>query len=117
MNNEMRMASSIREQYTERKKTKFDELVELDRKVKSPAEIFAYSFGTVGSLVLGTGMCLAMKMIGTSLAFAMPLGIVVGLVGIGMVSVNYFLYEKILKNRKTKYASEILALSNQILNA
>ena len=78
--NESKIAAAIREEYTEKKPNKLGELVELDRKVKRPAEIFAYSFGTVGSLVLGAGMCLAMKVIGNM----MPLGIVIGAVGIGV---------------------------------
>ncbi len=101
----------IRAQYTPTQTTKLDELKALDRRVKRPAEIFAYTFGSVGALVLGTGMCLAMKVIGN----LMPLGIAIGVVGIAMVSANYFFYKKILKNRKEKHAKEIFALSNEIL--
>ncbi|MBQ8308894.1 MAG: dihydropteridine reductase [Clostridia bacterium] len=102
----------IREQYEERQATKFDELCELDRKVKRPAEIFAYAFGSIGSLVLGTGMCLAMKVIGDMMA----LGIAIGLVGIGMVSVTYSLYKGILGSRKKKYSTQIFELSDSLLN-
>ena len=102
----------IREQYAEKRVTKFDELKALDKKVKRPAEIFAYTFGVVGALVLGTGMCLAMKVIGDMMA----LGIVIGVVGIGMVSETYALYQKILKARKRKYSADILALSDELLN-
>ena len=102
----------IREQYAEKRVTKFDELKALDKKVKRPAEIFAYTFGVGGALVLGTGMCLAMKVIGDMMA----LGIVIGVVGIGMVSVTYALYQKILKARKRKYSADILALSDELLN-
>ena len=111
-NNEMQAVEKIRAQYTEQKKTKLDELKELDERVKRPAEIFAYTFGVVGALVLGTGMCLAMKVIGDMMA----LGIVIGVVGIGMVSVTYALYQKILKARKRKYSADILALSDELLN-
>lgn len=106
-----KIAENIREQYTEKKKTKLHDLLELDRKVKRPAEIFAYVFGVIGALVLGLGMCLAMEVIGDM----MIVGIVIGVVGIAMVSANYFLYAKILASRKSKYAGEILALSNEIL--
>ena len=44
------------------------------------------------------------------------LGIVVGVVGIAMVSVNYFLYQAILKARKKKYADRILKMSAGLLN-
>ena len=116
MRNEKVIAENIKNQYAVREKTKLDKLVELDKKVKTPAEVFAYGFGVVGALTLGAGMSLAMKVIGTSLPFAMPLGIAVGVVGLAMVGANYFLYKKILESRKAKYGKEILALSNQILN-
>ncbi len=108
----MTTVERIRAQYAPVQKTKLDELKELDKRVKRPANIFAYTFGTIGALVLGTGMCLAMKVIGNM----MPLGIVIGLVGIGMVSVNYLAYQKILRSRKKKYAKEIFALSDELLN-
>ena len=43
-------------------------------------------------------------------------GIVIGLVGIGMVSVTYALYKKILNTRRARYASQILALSDELLH-
>ena len=48
-------------------------------------------------------------------ALAMPIGICVGVVGLAMVSVNYFIYKSILKRRKDKYRAEILELSSRIL--
>jgi hypothetical protein len=108
----MKAIERIRASYTEREMTKFDELKELDRRVKRPAEIFAYVFGSVSSLVLGTGMSLAMKVIGNSMA----LGIGVGLLGILLVSVNYPIYKRILQSRKNKYAKQIFELSDGLLN-
>jgi glycogen synthase len=116
MTAEMKTVEKIRASYAQKKMTKFDELKELDKKVKLPAEVFAYVFGSVSSLVLGTGMCLAMKVIGTSLTFAMPLGICVGLLGILGVSVNYSIYKNLLTKRKQKYAEKIFVLSDELLN-
>lgn len=109
---ELRSVEKIRNQYTQAEVTKLDELKALDRKVKRPASVFAYVFGTVGSLVLGTGMCLAMKIIGDLMA----LGIVVGLAGIAMVSSTYAIYKAILKSRRKKYSSQILEISDDLLN-
>ena len=109
---ENKTVERIRGQYLPTQKSKLDELKDLDRKVKRPAEIFAYTFGSLSSLVLGTGMCLAMKVIGDMMIF----GIGVGLVGIALVTANYFLYKKILQSRKQKYAKEILQLSDALLN-
>ena len=116
MKSEKVIVESIKSQYMRKEKRKLDELIDLDRKVKMPAEIFAYSFGIVGALTMGAGMSLTMKVIGASLPFAMPLGVVVGMIGLVMVGANYFLYNKILYKRKMKYGNMILALSNEILN-
>lgn len=113
MNNdfERQVAENIRASYVPHEETKVEKLQKLDRKVSRPAEIFAYIFGVVGSLVLGVGMCLAMKVIGD----LMPLGVVVGLVGIAMVSVNYLIYNKILKTRRKKFEKQVLALSEEVI--
>lgn len=114
--NQEQYANKIRSQYEERGVTKMDELRALDKKVKAPANIFAYAFGTVGSLVLGTGMCLAMKVIGAALPFGVALGVGVGIVGIGMVSVNYFIHGAILKTRRKKYSDQVMALTDELLD-
>ena len=116
MTTQTKTIQQIRADYVEKEVTKLDELKALDRKVKRPAEIFAYTFGAISSLVLGTGMSLAMKVIGATLSFAMPLGICVGVVGIALVCVNYPIYKHILKSRKQKYSQQILALSDSLLN-
>ena len=112
----MKAAEKIRQGYVEKGETKLDKLKAMDRRVKRPAEIFAYTLGSVSSLVLGTGMSLAMKVIGTTLSFAMPLGIGIGLVGLFLVSVNYPLYKRILQKRKNAYAKQIFELSDSLLN-
>lgn len=114
MNNEKEIIEKIKSNYETKNKeqTKLDELKELDKKVKNPAKIFSYIYGTIGTLILGTGMCLAMKVIGD----AMALGIVVGVVGIAMVSTAYPIFQKILNKRKAKYGDEIIAKSNALLN-
>ena len=113
MNNEIKTVERIRADYTEQAPTKVDELKALDKKVKRPAAIFAYIFGTVGSLVLGTGMCLAMKVIGDM----MIAGIGIGLAGIAMVSLTYPIYKGLLARRRKKYAERIVAMSDEILGA
>ena len=111
MNNQTTIANKIKESYCEKPFTKFDELRALDRKVKRPAKVFAYIFGTLGALVLGTGMCFAMKVIGDLMA----LGIVVGCLGILMTAINYPIYKKILEKRKSKYSAKIISLSEEII--
>ena len=112
---EMNVIQKIRNNYLEHETSKFDKLRALDKKVRRPAKVFSYIFGSIGALVLGIGMCLAMKIIFADLAYAMPVGIAVGVVGIAMVSVNYAIYKKMLAARKRKYANEVLTLSNELL--
>ena len=57
MTTEMKTIERIRASYVQREVTKLDELKKLDKKVKRPAQIFAYVYGSLSSLVLGTGMC------------------------------------------------------------
>lgn len=113
MNNNT-IAKKIRDQYVQREETKLDQLRALDSKVKKPALILAYVLGTVASLILGTGMCLAMEVLGTGLMIP---GIVIGVVGIALAVANYFIYNKVLESRRAKYADEIIALSDTILSA
>ena len=100
--------------YSDKPVTKTDSLKALDKKVRKSPKIFSYIFGSIGSLILGTGMCLAMQVIGSAAALKY-IGVGIGLVGILMVSVNYYLYKKMLARRKRKYAGEILRLSGEIL--
>ena len=111
---ERKYAESLRRRYGEKSasENKMEKLRKLDAAVRRPAEIFAYSVGIIGALVLGVGMCLAMEVF----ADLMPLGIVIGIAGIAIVSVNYFLYRAILNSRRKKHAKEILSLSDELLN-
>ena len=107
----------IRTQYTEKQHTELEELKALDAKVKKPANVFAYTYGSIGALVMGAGMSLVMTDIGATigLASAMVPGIAIGVVGMGMALTTYPIYKKILNSRKKKYAPEILKLSNKIM--
>lgn len=115
MSEREKIVKEIKEGYEPKEKTKYDELIALNRKVELPAYIFAYAFGIVGALILGVGMCLAMQVIGTGVPL-MVLGIVVGIIGIALVSVNYPVFLAIMKSRKKKYAEKVIALSEELLN-
>ena len=117
------LVQKIRSEYTEKENTQIDELKALDAKVKRPAVRFAYILGIIGSLVLGTGMTFTMNVIksGTYFGFItigenmMIPGIIIGLIGILMMSINYPIYKRRLAARKKKYADEIIALSDSIM--
>lgn len=119
MENQNKYVMKVRDDYIPKEHTKLEELKDLDKKVKMPALIFAYIFGAVASLILGTGMCLAMKTIGASLmsdSALMAVGVIVGVVGIILCIANYFIYRAVLNSRKKKYGSQIVSLSNELLN-
>ena len=111
------LVQKIRTQYTEKEHTAIDELKMLDAKVKRPANVFAYIFGSVAALVMGSGMSLVMTDIGAMLNMAdeMVPGIVIGIAGMLMAIVNYPVYKGILNLRRKKYADEIIALSDEIM--
>lgn len=108
------IAEKIASEYAPKVDRKVIALKKLDRQAKKGAEIFAYIFGTVFSLVLGTGMCFAMGEIGDGSITTMIIGIIIGLVGIFGVSINYPIYKKILKKGKEKYGSDIIRLAKEI---
>ena len=112
------LVQKIRTQYTEKEHTELDELKALDAKVKKPANTFGYTYGCVSAIVMGTGMSLVMTDIGSvvGLASAMVPGIAIGVVGMGMALTTYPIYKRILNSRKKKYAPEIMALSEKIMN-
>ena len=111
------LVQKIRTQYTEKQHTELDELKALDAKVKKPANVFAYTYGSVSAVVMGAGMSLVMTEIGEiiGLANAMVPGILIGIVGMGMALSTYPIYKKMLSARKKKYAPEILKLSEKIM--
>ena len=117
-NDQQFMAQKIRTQYMEKQTTELDALRALDAKVKRPANVFAYVFGSISAIIMGAGMSLCMTDIGAMLGLgeAMIPGIAVGVAGMIMALVNYPIYKGILGSRKKKYGAEILALSEKIMN-
>ena len=111
------VVEKIRSQYTEQQITDFDALKALDVKVKKPAHIFGYLYGSIGAVVMGAGMSLVMTEIGTMLGITETLipGIAVGLIGMFMVMSTYPIYKKILSARKKKFAPQILELSERAI--
>lgn len=117
-NDQQFMAQKIRAQYMEKQPSELDALRKLDTKVKRPAAVFAYVFGSIAAIIMGAGMSLVMTDIGAILGMesAMIPGIVTGVVGMAMAIANYPIYQGILNSRKKKYGAEILALSEKIMN-
>lgn len=111
------LAQKIRTQYTEKEHTSLDELKELDAKVKRPANVFAYIFGSISAIIMGSGMSLVMTDIAETVGIQNPMlyGIIIGIVGMVMAIINYPLYKGILGSRRKKYADKIIELSDKIM--
>lgn len=116
-NDQEYLVQKIRTQYTEKEHTELDVLKDMDKKVKAPANTFAYIFGSVSALIMGSGMSLIMTDISETIGMAEPMipGLVIGIVGMLMAIVNYPIYKGILNSRRKKYASKIIELSDKIM--
>ena len=112
------LVQKIRTQYTEKKHTQIDALKELDAKVKRPANVFAYIFGGISAIIMGSGMSLIMTDIGSAIGVedAMAPGVIIGIVGMLMAIINYPIHKGILTSRKKKYADQIMKLSDEIMD-
>ena len=117
-NDQQFMAQKIRTQYMEKTPSELDALRELDSKVKRPANVFAYTYGSISAIVMGAGMSLVMTDIGATIGIASAIdpGIAIGVVGLVMALLTYPMYKGILNSRKKKYGAEILKLSDKIMN-
>ena len=111
------VVEKIRSQYTEQTHTDLDALKALDIKVKKPANVFGYIYGSISAVIMGAGMSLVMTDIGAMLGMGETLvpGIAVGIVGLIMSCTTYPIYKKILSSRKKKYASKIIELSDRVM--
>ena len=113
------LVQKIRTQYTEKEHTELDELKELDKKVKRPANVFAYVFGSVSAIIMGSGMSLVMTELAESLGIsgdaAMVIGIIVGIVGGILASLAYPIYNAIVMAKRKKLAPEIIRLTDELM--
>lgn len=106
----------IRSEYSEKKYTELDEILDIDRRVKLVPTAIAYMIGIIGALVMGTGMALIMTEFGSSLALMDKriLGATIGVVGLVLCGLNYPLYVATLEKRRNQHSSEILGLADKI---
>ena len=114
MNTDKIYAEQLANEYAPKDTSKVVALRKLDARAKLPATIFTYTLGILSALILGIGMCLSMGVIGSNTSTTCVIGILIGIIGMIGVSVNYPIYQRILKNGKQKYAFEIMELAKEI---
>ncbi len=114
MNTDKIYAEALANEYSQKNNSKVITLKKLDKKAKLPSEIFAYTLGIISSLIAGVGMCLSMKVIGGDSTVFMVLGIIIGIIGFILMSVNYPIYKRLREKGKQKYSFEIMQLAKEI---
>ena len=107
---------AIRKKYLPAEDDKMARLRRLDSSATQKAQAWAIALGVIGTLVLGTGMSLAMTELGAALGvLAMVMGVLVGVVGLIMVALAYPLYNHVLKKERARIAPEILRLTEELM--
>ena len=114
MNSDKIYAEKVASEYAPKETSKVKALKRLDNKARVPAQVFTYTFGIIAALIMGVGMCLCMNVIGNGSTLMMVLGVIIGLVGIALMSANYPIYKRMLEKGKKKYAADILELAKEI---
>ena len=95
---EQEEVKKIRQKYIPKEADKMEQLRKLDQSVTRKGTTASLAVGIVGALLLGIGMCCAMVWMGQ---WFIP-GIIIGLVGIAVVSLAYPLYQRITKKNARK---------------
>ena len=108
---EQEEVKKIRQKYIPKEADKMEQLRTLDQSVTRKGTTASLAVGIVGALLLGIGMCCAMVWMGQ---WFIP-GIIIGLVGIAVVSLAYPLYQRITKKEREKIAPEIMRLTDELM--
>ena len=101
----------IRSKYLPREESKLEQLQRLDASVTQKATMLSIIVGVLGSLLLGLGMSCCMVF---SRQWFIP-GIVIGVLGLLVVSAAYPLYNRVLKKERERIAPEILRLTDELM--
>lgn len=113
--------AKIRSKYQprEEQEDKMDTLRRLDASVSKKATIPALIIGIIGTLIMGTGMCLIMtdlaKYFNLAGNLAMIIGVSVGIVGMIIASLAYPLFNALEKKYKKAVTPEILRLTDELM--
>lgn len=107
---------NIRRKYIPKEENKMERLRKLHNSASQKAQAWAIAIGIIGTLIMGTGMSMAMTDIGAVLgSLAMVIGIAVGLVGMILVALAYPVYNRVLTKERQRIAPEILRLTDELL--
>ena len=98
--------ANIRKKYMPAEEDKMELLRKLDRSVTTKGTVISLIVGILGALILGVGMSFEGMVIS---------GLIVGIIGIAVVSVAYPIYLKVTKAERERIAPEIIRLSDELM--
>ena len=102
---------AIKKKYVKKEDDKFEQLRNLDKSAEKPGTMLGIMSGLIGTLLFGIGMSCCLVW---SEQLLVP-GIIIGFLGIVLISVAYPIYVKITKREREKLAPQILSLSEELL--
>ena len=111
----------IRKKYAEDSartdESSIERLRRLDASVTKKGTTVSLIVGTLGSILMGSGMSLVMTDLGAFLPGMLSLfiGIAVGVVGIVGVALAYPIYKAITKKERERIAPEVLRITEELL--
>ena len=107
---------NIRKKYLPKEEDKMEQLRRLHNSATQKAQAWSIALGTVGTLIMGIGMSLTMSDFGNVLgAYAMMVGIILGVIGMVLLALAYPVYNRVLKKERARIAPEILRLTDELL--
>lgn len=101
----------IREKYVVQEEDKMEQLRRLDQSVTQKGTMYSIIVGTIGALILGIGMCCCMVWQGI---LFIP-GIIIGVIGIIILSCAYPVYSHITQKERERIAPEIIRLTDELM--
>ena len=102
---------AIRSKYIKREEDQMERLRRLDRSVTKKSNAYAIAMGTLGALIMGTGMSMTMVWTDTLLV---P-GIIIGVIGMAGVCMAYPVYAHVTKRERERIAPQILRLTEELM--
>ena len=109
----------IRQKYVPKEVDRMEQLRKLDAGVTRKAVVLSLVAGIIGALVLGFGMSLIMTDVGETLGLygkiQVVLGVVIGMIGVVLVSVAYPIHNRIARKERERIAPEIIRLTDELM--
>lgn len=104
----------IRRKYLPKEVSKVEQVIQMDKKVEWLGTMASILIGTLGTLLFGIGMSCIMVLGDVTGIFS--LGIVIGTIGIVIMTMAYPVYKKVIKKQRAKIATQMITICNEILN-